>query len=315
MKFSIYSTLPIFSLGQLIPTDPRFELAKANFIADIKALMNLGKSVAPEDEQIERMNALFQNLLLEKLQDNSIFGKIHEIAGGEFAPLAVKHNLAQPADDDLAGFKSTNLDYNCDDEQCDVPLNLRGIWGYGCYCNFGNRLTQGKGSPVNKEDAICKRMQLCLRCAEMDARDGNYFCNARTTTYNSELGQSLPGQNSNQYSFNSGCMVQNPTDLCAAHVCTCEMQLINEFLELYWEGNTHDTAPRHPSNPYGGDFDYDANCFSNPGQTEIQCCGRYPFRYTFNALDKSCCEVTQEIYSDFQGQCCDSGVRPLADVC
>jgi len=215
----------------------------------------------------------------------------------------------------LKGARTLNKDYNCDDTECDIPLDLRGVWNYGCYCNFGSELTTGKGQPVNAEDAVCKRMQLCLRCAELDAKEGGYPCDTRTVVYNSTLGQSGPVQNSNAYSFNSGCQVQNPDDLCAAHVCTCEMQLINEFLGIFWSGKMHDPAPRHPDNPYGGTFDQEANCQSAPGITERDCCGRYPFRWTFNSRSKECCEAVEEIYQPLNSICCADGVKPIGGGC
>lgn len=211
--------------------------------------------------------------------------------------------------------RTINIDYNCDDNQCDVPLDLRGVWNYGCYCNFGSELTTGKGAAVNTEDAICKRMQLCLRCAERDAKEGGYKCDTRTVTYNSTLGQSNNGQNINPNSFNSGCQVQNPNDLCAAHVCTCEMQLINEFLQVFWSGKMHDPAPRHPDNPYGGTFDYEANCYSAPGVTEMDCCGKYPFRWTFNSMKKECCDAVEEIYQPLGQVCCADGVKSIGEGC
>ena len=54
--------------------------------------------------------------------------------------------------------KKMKIDFNCEDKECDVGLDLRGLWGYGCWCNFGGSLTNGKGTPVSKHDEACKRM-------------------------------------------------------------------------------------------------------------------------------------------------------------
>jgi hypothetical protein len=204
--------------------------------------------------------------------------------------------------------------FNCEDEECDIAIDLRGIWGYGCWCHFGSKLLNGRGMPVNPHDEACKRMQLCLRCAEMDGQADNYECDPRTVSYNSTFMQST-GQNDNINSFNSGCQVQNPNDLCGAHVCTCEMQLINDILDLVWQEYTHDPSPRHPQNPYGGDFDFATNCVTDPGVTEIDCCGKYPFRYTYNSLQKSCCEPVEKLYNPFDTNCCAEGLRKIGDVC
>lgn len=206
--------------------------------------------------------------------------------------------------------RSLNDDWNCHDAQCDIPLSLKGIWGYGCWCHFGSHLGNGKGQPVNPHDAACRNMQQCLRCAIFDSEAGGYECDIKTTQYNSTLGQALAGQNSNPSSFNSGCAIQNPGDLCGTHVCTCEMQLVNEILDLVWTLYTHDPAPRHPSNPFGGTFDYDLNCYIIPtGPTELDCCGKYPFRYPYNKLDKECCDAVEVLYNPLDHICCDDGIH------
>merc|ERR1711988_1844715 len=55
----------------------------------------------------------------------------------------------------------------CDpDKGCNSPISLDGIWGYGCWCNFGEHLLTGGATPVNEFDEICKNLQLCLRCKD-----------------------------------------------------------------------------------------------------------------------------------------------------
>jgi len=203
-------------------------------------------------------------------------------------------------------------DYNCDDKECDIAIDLRGIWGYGCWCHFGTKLTNGRGKPVSAHDKACQNMQLCLRCAEMDGGKDGYECDARTAQYNSTLGQS-GGQNNNINSLNSQCSSLNPDDLCGAHVCTCEVQLINDILALVWEQEAYDIAPRHPSNPFGGSFDFEASCETNPGITEIDCCGKYPFRSTYNSLHRQCCLATEQLYNPFDTVCCQDGLYPIGN--
>lgn len=209
--------------------------------------------------------------------------------------------------------KKMKIDFNCEDKECDVGLDLRGLWGYGCWCNFGGSLTNGKGTPVSKHDEACKRMQLCLRCAEIDAGDGGYECDVKNVQYNSTLGQSLSGQNlnGNINGFNSGCEVQNPSDPCGAHVCTCEMQLVNEILGMVWDEEAYDPIWRRPSNPLGGDFDFEANCLSEPGVREIDCCGKYPYRYTYNTKARSCCDPVEELFNPVKDECCADGVYSI----
>ena len=214
-------------------------------------------------------------------------------------------------------FRSTGggVDWNCDDPDCDIPVTLKGIWGYGCWCNFGGDLMKGKGTPMNPHDKVCQDMQLCLRCAEMDSTSDpsdSYICNVKTTQYNSLLQLGAAGLSENDNSINSGCTDLNNSDRCAAHVCACEVQMINDLLELVWSGYTHDTAPRHPDNPYGGSFDWESQCNTDPTGTIVkECCGKYPFRFPFNSLTKECCENNgvYETFNPLDQVCCASGVE------
>lgn len=213
-------------------------------------------------------------------------------------------------------FINNDIPFNCFDNECDVAIDLRGIWGYGCWCNFGSKLLNGKGSPVSKHDQACKNMQLCLRCAEMDGSKDGYECSPRTVSYNTTLGPAQQGQNDNINSFNSACAALNQNDPCAAHVCTCEIQLINEILGMVWTLVPYDIAPRHANNPFGGTFDPSVSCLSDPGITEIDCCGKYPFRSTYNSLNKSCCKgKIEQLFNPMDQICCADGIMPIGNAC
>lgn len=216
----------------------------------------------------------FQNLFIEKIETEDCINQKY------YTDLMKIHAESNTITNKSLLRTTTQINTNCQDTECDVPITLKGIWGYGCWCNFGNNLLQGRGQPVNEHDAACKRMQHCLRCAEMDALADNYACDAKTNQYNSILGQSLPNINTNVYSLNSACGQVNEGNACGAHICTCEIQLINEILGLVWVSYTHDPAPRHPDNPFGGSFDYDSNCVvpppSGPVGKDLACCGKYP---------------------------------------
>lgn len=219
--------------------------------------------------------------------------------------------------DEAAGMRSAPvIDWNCHDNECDIPVTLKGIWGYGCWCNFGPDLMKGKGTPVNPHDKVCQDMQLCLRCAEMDAEDGSYSCNVKTQQYNSLLALGVQGLADNDDSINSSCASLNAGSKCASHVCTCEIQMINDLLELVWSGYTHDITPRHPDNPYGGSFDWESECYIDPtGQIVKECCGKYPFRFPYNSLNKECCERggDYQTYNPLDQVCCASGVKKVSN--
>lgn len=215
--------------------------------------------------------------------------------------LKIRSTQIAPCDDIQRFFDSMmsrSGGLNCQNDDCRVAMDLRGIWGYGCWCNFGGHLMNGRGKPQSPHDAACKNMQLCLRCAQMDGKDNGYHCDPRTTSYNASF-----GMNTGSQSIDAGCSAQNPGDNCAAHVCTCEINLINEILDLVWSGHRHDPSPRHPTNPFGGSFDAQSECPANPAVTEMQCCGEYPSRVPYNALKMECCEATQTVYNPFMEQC------------
>jgi len=198
---------------------------------------------------------------------------------------------------------------NCASASCNIPLNLRGVWGYGCWCYFGNDLLKGRGTPVNPHDSACERMQQCLKCARMDGIDGGYNCDPKTALYSAAF---FPVSATN--TLGSGCSTQNPGNLCGSHICTCEMQFINDILDLVWQGYQYDPSFTHPNNPAGGTFDADANCAINtPIDADVECCGAYPFRYPFNSLDKDCCDSTATTYNPFESNCCTGGIQPISD--
>ena len=62
----------------------------------------------------------------------------------------------------------------CPAGQCDIPISLSQIWGYGCWCNFGADVGVGSGTPTDKFDEKCRDFQKCMRCVQNDAEDGGY---------------------------------------------------------------------------------------------------------------------------------------------
>merc|ERR1712150_26095 len=41
--------------------------------------------------------------------------------------------------------QKTREELNCSSDDCDVHPTITDLWSYGCWCHFGNRLTQGQG--------------------------------------------------------------------------------------------------------------------------------------------------------------------------
>jgi len=263
---------------------------------------------------------------LQKAVDASVDSEMRQIMAdsgwGQMADTFIKMFMAKARQSDPAT-QSNLLEYvvksmstdssernlNCASATCDVPINLRGVWGYGCWCYFGDDLTQGRGNPVNPHDSACERMQQCLRCSRMDGVNGGYNCDPKTQLYSAAF---FPITSTT--SVGSGCSAQNPGDLCGAHICTCEMEFLNELLELIWTGYVYDPSFTHPNNPSGGTFDADANCpINNPGDTDTECCGVYPYRYPYNIFERECCNVANSSYSPFEYQCCSTGLQLISD--
>lgn len=194
---------------------------------------------------------------------------------------------------------------NCRDEDCKVPLTLRGIWNYGCWCNFGSQLTTGAGAPVSHFDGLCQSMQSCLRCARRDGIEDGYECDPKSHEYHSSFTftpsiESLAGD----------CEDANPDDPCGTHMCTCELQLIADLLESIWSGVTYSNEFLHENG-----FDMEANCPSGSQNGDQTCCGSYPWRAPFSGSTKDCCTSVEEIFNPLAQQCCDEGVKDLGELC
>jgi len=223
-----------------------------------------------------------------------------------------------------------------------VPIPLQAIWGYGCWCHFGEDLLQGQGTPVNTLDQFCKDMQLCLRCAVMDGNncpsdendtdfDHDETCDPKTQNYESEFSK-LP----EEQSILADCADANPTNLCAKNTCCCEMKFISDLLSLItsmqpfdinfqhkrgwdYEGNClpKNTSPKVPSNGgnpgppnpgpgNGDDAPQDPDGKNNTGDDKA-CCGKYPYRFVYHTNNMDCCEDVNAIYSPLSHECCADG--------
>lgn len=194
---------------------------------------------------------------------------------------------------------------NCKNEECRIPLTLRGIWGYGCWCNFGAALTTGAGTPVSPFDAICQSMQGCLRCARRDGIDGGYDCDPKEHDYHASF-RFIPSDTS----MAGDCASANPDDTCGTHLCTCELQLINDLLETIWSGVVYSDEFMHNKG-----FDPEANCPSGGPNADQHCCGKYPWRWPYSGDSKDCCVSVQEIFNPLSQHCCDEGIKDLGELC
>lgn len=180
---------------------------------------------------------------------------------------------------------------------CTIPLTLSGIWGYGCWCNFGYNIMEGKGDPVDEYDNICRKLQTCMKCTARDAESNGDSCDPKTQDYdiNFRWTSGIEG-------MMADCSVQND-DPCAQHTCSCELNLLAELLELFWSETTLNKN-YDPEN--GWDPSIEGNCMSNKVEhvQTVGCCGHYPNRHQYGA-GMDCCE--NAIFNPFTHHCCEDG--------
>lgn len=207
-----------------------------------------------------------------------------------------------------------------DGNSCIVPLTLKGIWGYGCWCNFGISVLQGESQPVNAYDSICKSMQQCLRCVKFDGEEAGETCDPKNPPeYNSTFTLDTA-----RTGLAAQCGTQNNND-CAIRICTCELSLLSGVLEALWDGENYNSSYLHI---YGFDPSEECGAVNQPTSgeelAEPGCCGVYPERETYNKVSRSCCEstslpadqLTQTLYNQNTHQCCaDGSVIAPGDQC
>ena len=217
---------------------------------------------------------------------------------------------------------------NCPPGGCQSAFDMAGINGYGCWCNLGNNLTKGSGPVQNEVDEICKKFQLCLRCARWDGYDQGYSCDPITDQYMT-MGNSAFGFN---------CSAANVGDDCGVALCSCNIYFIQRLFTFVWDTSfTYDDSLLH-TNGFNttvctgdtSDMHSTSTALSSAvnnavvNDIELGCCGWLPDRFPYNVLaaDKACCETSNDaniprrLYNPVTHQCCTDGhVLTLGDTC
>merc|ERR1712127_1099898 len=200
----------------------------------------------------------------------------------------------------------------CPAANCDVPLSLDGIFGYGCWCTFEIDATpgimDGSSLPVNKFDAACMNMKRCLRCAKHDGvnAEPSYECDARyNRNFNADYTVNIDTEE-----LTADCSAQNPGNECGAHMCSCENNLVAELLDLLWEGEVYDADYLHAQG-----FSQEDSCpsTSHNASPERECCGQCPARHFVDAEVFHCCESLNP-FNIFTEQCCGDGLGTVTDA-
>jgi len=235
-----------------------------------------------------------------------IAGLADKIKESDEIPVGLLDTL-EKANPQVGSLRSINRNY-CENGVCKVPVSLRGLWGYGCWCNFGEGLLKGSGLPVNKFDEICKSLTLCTRCA---ARDNVATgCDPANVTYVTP-GKIIPGERAIQLK----CDELNPENMCGQNTCCCEMNLLAELLKLLWSQTKYDDTFLHENG-----WDHEDNCGGNNGKpvngnpgsgNTVVCCGAYPNRQPYKMESgQGCCDNNQ-IFNPLMNECCDAKVRDI----
>ena len=169
----------------------------------------------------------------------------------------------------------------------------------------------GHGAPVDAIDQLCKAWNQCRSCTTIDSTDGS--CDPNDVTY--EVG-SDPTTNRIDCQFNDND--------CAIRNCKCDENLANALTQAF-----DSLSLNFVTNSDGSGFDHVNECKavtpnpdnnnngssnSNQGPGEVQCCGTYPNRFTFNTRNtRSCCgDVT---YNTYNHECCNNSFLAATGEC
>ena len=128
-----------------------------------------------KEESDDSLDKLYYQAIQKKVEADGLPDHIYE---------AMVDRMVLGEDRLMAGETTFDRSVNCPSGKCSIPIQLSHIWGYGCWCNFGDDLLEGSYHPVNAYDEVCRNLQQCLKCSMMDAEEGAYECNPRTKSYN-----------------------------------------------------------------------------------------------------------------------------------
>jgi len=190
----------------------------------------------------------------------------------------------------------------CEGDGCQTGvLDLSPLFGYGCWCFFGNiDSALGRGPPLDSYDAICQKLALCYRCVIVDAaEDGADDCDPMTVSFNAGLTMSGSLGISN---VTTSCQTENEAN-CSWRTCTCAMTMITGFFNLSFDSsNVFDDNLSHDNG-----FDYNLECPQQGRALDRQCCGFYPTRRTYDRGEARDCCHSRTIFNPLRHVCCDDG--------
>jgi len=201
-------------------------------------------------------------------------------------------------------YRVQNGEIQCNGEngECDTGfMDLTPLWGYGCWCFFGNiDSTLGRGPPIDAYDAVCKEMTQCYRCIIFDAdNEEDEECDPYNTDFETSMTVSGSFGINN---ITTSCQTQNVAP-CEWRTCACAMTMVSNFFNLSFDSeNSYDESMKHSNG-----FDYNLECPQQGRASDRQCCGYYPNRRTYDRSEfRDCCHE-KSIYNPLRHQCCPNG--------
>lgn len=211
----------------------------------------------------------------------------------------------------IAGLNADSVDAaflknQCEGSSCQSgTLALEALFGYGCWCFFGNiDSTLGRGPPIDAYDATCQKLSLCYRCIFVDADNENdEECDPFTTSFTATL--SLGGFGGSGVSnMTADCQTDNQAP-CSWRTCACAMTMLTSFFNLSFDSSAvYDDNLKHANG-----FDYNLECPQQGRAQDRQCCGFYPERRTYDRGEARDCCHEKSIYNPLRHVCCDDGTH------
>jgi len=175
--------------------------------------------------------------------------------------------------------RTNNYDSCGPSSECGQPFDFTAIWGYGCYCHFGEDAGKGQGKVQNSLDRLCKSLQMCYRCATIDSWEHDEICHPGSETYVVDMTKDFGGEG-----IMAECLRENNENVCKVHTCCCEVEFITSLIELFWQGYVFDNSLKH-----GPNWKWSDHCQADWEPHTSSCCGEYPQRRPYNMDKQECC--------------------------
>lgn len=250
--------------------------------------LNIDEFLVTVEEKILQIEATAEYQAAQTGDDTTASGATLNTGSGAVTGGGFTNNLGVLAPD--------NRGLSC--VGCTVPLDLRDLFHYGCWCNLAGDLMQGQSGTLDPFDVACRDLQECLRCVVIDNGGDKTDCDPRVNLYQVPFFFFGGLENS--------CSLVNAAHTCNTRFCMCQVQWVNTVLDLSFHGHTVDGSLDHGD----ADFDYESACpvgEGHHGTREVACCGEYPGRFPFNDAHLDCCATDATVFNPNTLVCCANG--------